>query len=205
MDPSVFNPVAALPCAKGGGDRTRSIGTGNLLGFVRGTTDSIGYTFFSYGASSGIAGSTPYGYLKLDGVDPLGLGTPNQQLPTCANPCPLAPNTSFLTLRKGGYQAWAIYRVVTDATGPNNTYAAALVAAAQKNVNSTVPDFVPFNAQADGDLGLQVFRSHYTQSGVAPHNGINVSPESGGDMGGCIELKADELAFAPSEILSCQQ
>jgi ABC-type phosphate transport system substrate-binding protein len=204
IDPSVSNPVAALPCVKGGGDRTRAIGTGNAVGFVKATTDAIGYTFFSYGNVSSIAGSANYGYLTLNGADPIGGGTLNQQLPTCAGPCALAPNTSFPTLRSGGYQAWSVYRVVTDKTGNNHTFAAALIAAAQATINSKIPDFVPFTAQADGDLGLLVFRSHYTQNG-APHNGINTAAESGGDMGGCIELKADELAIAPAEILNCKQ
>ncbi len=206
VNPATDNPLAAKPCVKGGGDRTRAIGTGNAVAFVKATTDSIGYTFFSYGNVSSIAGSANFGYLTLNGSDPLSLGTVNQQLPTCAGPCALAPNTSFPNLRSGGYQAWSVYRVVTDksATNANNIYATALIAAAQKSINSKVPDFVPFTAQADGDLGMLVFRSHFTQNG-APHNGINTAAESGGDMGGCIELKADELAIAPAEILNCKQ
>jgi hypothetical protein len=214
------NPVAALPCVHGGGDRTRAIGTGNLVGFVKATTDSIGYAFFSYGNVSGLTsatGNTNFGYLTLNGSDPIGNADntfPNQQLPFCAIPCALAANTSFPTLRNGGYQAWSILRAVTDKTGVNNTNVAALVAAAQKTVNSKVPDFVPFTPQADGDNGLLVFRSHY---GTGPHNGINETdgdgsvgddPEAGQDMGGCIILKADEVAIANDtvkEILNCKQ
>ena len=204
VNPATANPVAALPCTKGGGDRTRAIGTGNEVGFVKATTDSIGYAFFSYGNVSSIAGNANFGYLTLNGVDPIGTaGTVNQELPTCAGPCALAPNTSFPNLRNGGYQAWSIYRVVTDKTGNNNTYATALANAAQATINSKIPDFVPFKAQVDGDKGLLVFRSHFTQNG-APHNGINTAAESGGDEGGCIELKADELAIAPAEILNCK-
>jgi ABC-type phosphate transport system substrate-binding protein len=220
VNPATANPVAALPCTKGGGDRTRAIGTGNLIGFVKATTDSIGYAFFSYGNVSSIAASPNYGYLTLNGVDPIGTSTlANQQLPTCAGPCALAPNTSFPNLRNGGYSAWSIYRVATDkATGTqvctggtqtqatkNFCFASALIAAAQSTINSKVPDFVPFTPQADGDKGLLVFRSHFTQNG-APHNGINNANhlEGGGDEGGCIELKADELAIAPAEILNCR-
>jgi len=221
VNPATANPVAALPCTTGGGDRTRAIGTGNLVGFVKATTDSIGYAFFSYGNVSSIAGSANYGYLTLNGTDPIGTaGTVNQQLPTCAGPCALAPNTSFPSIRNGGYQAWSIYRVATDkitgtqvCTGgtqsqatKNFCFANALVAAAQSTINSKIPDFVPFSAQADGDKGLLVFRSHFSQNGT-PHNGINNSThlEGGGDEGGCIELKADELAVAPAEILNCRQ
>ena len=207
VDPATDNPLAAKPCVHGGGDRTRAIGTGNAVGFVKATTDAIGYTFFSYGNVSGLALNPNYGYLTLDGTDPLSLGTVNQQLPSCATGCAAAPNTSFPNLRNGGYRAWSVVRVVTDKTGVNNTNALALVNAAQKSVNSKIPDFVPYRAQADGDLGLLVFRSHYTQNG-APHNGINTVAESGGDAGGCVELKADELAIAGDvvkEILNCKQ
>jgi hypothetical protein len=212
------NPVAALGCVHGGGDRTRAIGTGNLVGFVKATTDSVGYAFFSYGNVSsltGASGNTNFGYLTLNGTDPIGLASglppgspvpfPNQQLPFCNAPCPLAPNTSFPAVRNGGYSAWSVLRAVTDKTGVNNTNVAALVSAAQATVNSKIPDFVPFKAQADGDLGLLVFRSHY---GTGAHNGINTAAEAGQDMGGCIELKADELAIAGDtvkEILNCKQ
>ena len=39
INPATANPVAALPCTKGGGDRTRAIGTGNLVGFIRTNSD----------------------------------------------------------------------------------------------------------------------------------------------------------------------
>jgi len=191
------------PCINGGGDRAHAIGTGNMVKAVKAITDSIGYIFFSYGNVSSIAANPSYGYLQLEGTDPINASYTNGQLPTCAGPCPVAPNTSFPNLRNGAYRAWSRYRVVTDKTGVNNTNTAALVAEAQKTINSNIPDFVPDSPQADGDLGLLVFRSHY---GTGAKNGINVSPETGQDMGGCIYHKADEVALGgTNQLITCQQ
>jgi len=191
------------PCLHGGGDRGHAIGTGNMVKAVKAITDSIGYIFFSYGNVSSIAANANYGYLTLDGVDPISANYTNGQLPTCAGPCPLAPNTSFPNLRNGSYRAWSRYRVVTDKTGVNNTNTAALVAEAQKTINSNIPDFVPDAPQADGDLGLLVFRSHY---GTGAKNGINVKPETGQDMGGCIYHVTDEVALGGTvQLINCKQ
>ena len=192
-------------CLHGGGDRGHTIGTGNMVKSVKATTDSIGYIFFSYGNVSSIAANPSYGYLTLNGVDGISAAYTNGQLPTCAGPCALAPNTSFPNLRNGSYAAWSKYRVVTDKTGVNNTNTAALVAEAQKTINSNIPDFVPATPQADGDLGLLVFRSHY---GTGAHNGNNNPPsaaEAGQDMGGCIYHITDDQAIAPAELLNCKQ
>ena len=208
VNPAVDNPLLQN-CVHGGGDRGRALGTSNGVKSVKATTDSLSYIFFSFGNVSTIAGNPSYGYLKLDGVDPIfssyagtaaGFDT-NQntsttvlgQLPTCAGPCPVAPNASFPNVRSGAYRAWSIYRVVTDKTGVNNTNASAIVNAAEATVNENIPDFVPFGAQADGDQGLTVFRSHY---GAGAHNGINVPTEAGQDAGGAIFQRADELAIA---------
>jgi hypothetical protein len=220
VNPAVDNPLLQN-CLHGGGDRGRAIGTGNGVKSVKATTDSLSYIFFSYGNVSSIANNPNYGYLKLDGVDPIFTsynGTAsgfdaNQntsttvlgQLPGCAGPCPVAPNTSFPNLRNGAYRSWSIYRVVTDKTGANNINAAAIVKAAQASINQNIPDFVPSNAQADGDLGLTVFRSHY---GTGAHNGINTPAEAGQDAGGAIFQRADEQAIAGDtvkEILNVKQ
>jgi len=190
-------------CINGGGDRGHAIGTGNMVKSVKATTDSIGYTFFSYGNVSSIAANPSYGYLQLEGTDPINANYTNGQLPTCAGPCALAPNTSFPHIRDGSYRAWSRYRVVTDKTGVNNTNTAALVAEAQKTINSIIPDFVPDGPQADGDLGLLVFRSHY---GTGAKNGINVLPEAGQDEGGCIYHKTDEVSLGgTNQLINCQQ
>ena len=101
------------------------------------------------------------------------------------------PNASFTNLRNGDYRSWSMLRLVTDTQGNNNTYAKALVAAAQNDINLYVPDFVPYVA-ANGDSGMHFYRSHFAQSGVNPNNGLpfaEPSREKGGDVGGCIEPK----------------
>jgi ABC-type phosphate transport system substrate-binding protein len=199
------NPLN-LACTSGGGFRQRAIGTGEMVGTaVLNTKDSIGYTFWGFGNVSKIAGNTNYGYLTLAGVDPIQATYTNGELPLCVSStgvsgvCPAAPGTSFPNLRNGTYHAWSVLRVVTDASGINLTNTKVLVNAIQNNVNTTVPDFVPFNA-VGGDPGLKYYRSHYLQSGVAPNNGLSGQREAGGDVGGCIE----PVGPAPG-VLSCHQ
>ncbi len=93
-------------CITEPGVRRRGIGTGEVVGSsgsagVLGTEDSIAYTFFSYGNISKLATSTNYGYLMIDGIDPLfdsydnaaanlgqpavsGTGDTYGELPTCS-------------------------------------------------------------------------------------------------------------------------
>ncbi len=161
------NPVKNLPCVAGGivptgGDRTRSIGTGELVngvsgvGGVKNTLDSIGYAFFSFSNVAQIAtlDSNPpggavtkqpgYGYLMINGVDPLfdrydnGSATPNPgqpatladplswgELPACATGvASLLPDCrvsgiwgtkpSYPNLRNGTYPAWSELRMMCD-------------------------------------------------------------------------------------------
>jgi hypothetical protein len=191
------NPLN-MTCVTGPGTRYRGIGTGEIVGGVlngNGSSffsgvDAIGYTFFSYGNVSKIAGSASYGYLTLNGVDPL-VGQPGYvqgQLPVCALPCPAKPGTTFKHLRDGTYRSWSVLRAVSDRSGVNRNNLSALVVAAQNNINKTVPDFVPFRAAA-GDPGLKLYRSHsknaYTVG--APSNGLGGVPENGSDVGGCIK------------------
>src|ERR1035441_5996652 len=199
------NPLN-LACTSGGGFRQRAIGTGEMVGTaVLNTKECIGYTFWGFGNVSKIAGNTNYGYLTLPGVDPIQATYTNGELPLCVSStgvsgvCPAAPGTSFPNLRNGTYHAWSVLRVVTDASGINLTNTKVLVNAIQNNVNTTVPDFVPFNA-VGGDPGLKYYRSHYLQSGVAPNNGLSGQREAGGDVGGCIE----PVGPAPG-VLSCHQ
>src|SRR5208282_5144841 len=145
--------VKALPCWYPGsdgvatGDRTRAIGTSEMVngsggGGVLGTTDSIGYAFFSFSNVSKIAKSANYGYLTLDGVDPIFAsyigGDPGQpatdgaewgELPAC-NPalngspggCTAtdlwAGGNSFPHLRDGTYRAWSLLRAICDTAQP---------------------------------------------------------------------------------------
>jgi hypothetical protein len=191
------NPLN-MTCVSGPGVRYRGIGTGEIVGAVlngNGSTffngvDAIGYTFFSYGNVSKIAGSSSYGYLTLNGVDPL-IGQPGYikgQLPVCALPCPAKPGSTFKHLRDGTYRSWSVLRAVSDRSGANRSNLSALVVAAQNNINKTVPDFVPFRAAA-GDPGLRLYRSHSKNAFTtgAASNGLGGMPENGSDVGGCIK------------------
>ncbi|HSY64089.1 MAG TPA: hypothetical protein VK829_05795 [Terriglobales bacterium] len=191
------NPLN-MTCVTGPGVRYRGIGTGEIVGavfngngssFFNGT-DAIGYTFFSYGNVSKIAGSASYGYLTLNGVDPL-IGQPGYvagQLPVCALPCPAKPGATFKHLRDGTYRSWSVLRAVSDRSGVNRNNLDALVIAEQNDINKYVPDFVPFRAAA-GDPGLKLYRSHSKNAytvGTAS-NGLGGQPENGSDVGGCIK------------------
>jgi len=185
-------------CAAGG-KRTRAIGTGELVSAVTSTKDSIGYSFWGFGNFSKIANNNGYHYLMVDSSDPIHATYSNGLLPPCGAACPAAPGSTFPNVRNGNYKSWSVLRVVTDASGPNRTNTQNLVTATQNNVNSTVPDFVPFNAAA-GDPGLKLYRSHFQRAGVAPNNGLSGQTEAGGDVGGCIETKGP----APG-VLNCHQ
>lgn len=72
---STDNPLNQT-CITEPGTRKRGIGTGEVVGSsgtggVVNVNDSIAYTFFSYGNVSKLADSTSYGYLMIDGIDPL--------------------------------------------------------------------------------------------------------------------------------------
>ena len=62
------------------GYRLRGVGTGELVNNVKtlapigtstGTTDNLGYTFFSFANVATLSTSNSYGYLDYDGVDPI--------------------------------------------------------------------------------------------------------------------------------------
>jgi hypothetical protein len=184
------NPLAgqAGTCS-GGGQRFRAIGTGEEVKSVQNSNtaatfptaqDGIGFTFFSYGNVSSIANNTSYGYITLDGVDPIfqsygagqsidpgqpsGSGViPGQaNLPAvCTTGFPCSEDAiwgngfSFPNLRNGTYRSWSLLRLV--ATGIPNTNAIALVNASQKYVVINTPDYVPFKSvSAVGSLGKTV-------------------------------------------------
>jgi len=72
---SANNPLQNLPCASSTGDRTRAIGTGEVVGTgstgVLGTANSLGYIFTGWGNLAKFTGQAKYNYLTVDGVDPL--------------------------------------------------------------------------------------------------------------------------------------
>jgi len=203
------------PCAAGAGDRYRSIGTGqevssvlnsNVAGKFNQQKDGIGYAFFSYGNFSSIANNAGFGYITLNGIDPIfaSYGTtidPGQPatagvLPAEANlpatclpvasqfPCDEAliwkNGFSFPNLRNGTYRAWSLLRLVS--TGTPSTNAAALAKASNKFVVQGIPDYVPALAVAGlttKELGLKLLRSHYQQK---DGNGTNLGAGPAGNV-----------------------
>jgi hypothetical protein len=181
------NPLAGQSgtCVSGSGSRYRAIGTGEEVKSVQNSgvagvyptqIDGIGYTFFSYGNVSSIANNANYGYITLNGIDPIfaayGAGTSidpgqpagNGVLPAQANlpsvctsgfPCPensiWGNGFSFPNLRNGTYRAWSLLRLVS--TGTPSTNAIALAKASNKYVVINTPDYVPA-AAVTGEVGL---------------------------------------------------
>ena len=216
------NPLRVTPCTAGGA-RSRAIGTSQMVGTAvknagggaGGTgengNDGIGYAFFSFGNVSSISGSANFGYLTLDGQDPIGLRTANQQLPVCAYPCPeskfpawISGKTlqSFPSLRTGKYTAWSLLRMVTI-SGKEALVEDLAKASFKYDVNFT-SDFIPVDETVDShgntDPGLIWWHTHYQQrdanglalgggptNGTFPthHNPSVVAGDHGGDMGGC--------------------
>ena len=206
------NPLAAAPCGTGG-SRWRAIGTGEEVKSVLNSNanngmDGIGYAFFSYGNVSTIGNSASYGYLQLNGIDPIfhvygttidpgqpaiaGALPSTATLPAaCAGAFPCAEkliwkgNLSFPNLRNGAYRSWSVLRLISDGTALSN--AKLLITTAQTVAANITPDYVPAVKVGTVDPGLALLRSHYTQEGVAPGNiGTGGSGDKGGDMGGCI-------------------
>ena len=219
----VINPTRApynpLNLACGSGSRQRRIGTGQVLSAINGTAHTIGYFFFSFANAATVNGNAAnqshYNYITLDGIDPLGIkGTVNQELPFCsATLCPATTwwtgGVSFPTLRNGTYKAWSLYRWTVYNSNHDPLGPAALAQSMQDNINNTVADFVPFVTSTNSD-GLEVYRSHFTQSAVAcgytvatdagkecngnqsptesltNGNSLGGGPEQGGDEGGVV-------------------
>lgn len=178
-----------------GGNRTRAIGTGEMVAVVNSTnvTDTIGYAFYSLGT---FGGKTHLKYVTLDAADPLwpsyggnpyGAGV----FPTCTGKvnlgtfnCPSGQPT-FDGVKNGSYTNWnvirsAYYGSASTCASPFTTVSAAcLIQAAQDQanpVNGNVRDYVPVvycNNSACGTpvQNLTYFRAHYSVSGVTGHNG----------------------------------
>jgi hypothetical protein len=200
---SPYNPLN-LSCASGG-KRNRAVGTGDVTSAIKANANTLGYFFYGFANASKLTG-VGFQYLTLDGVDPIGLATTNQQFVNCpvapATTCPStlwAGGLSYPHIRDGRYKAWSIYRWVVysseigaDPLGPDK-----LAQAAQDAVDTSIADFVPFHTTSGGD-GLEVYRSHFTQT-LAANNGsattansldggnaMGGGTEAGGDMGGAI-------------------
>ncbi len=198
VNAAVNNPLAGQSgtCLAGAGGRYRGIGTGEEVKWVLNSNkniamDGIGYTFFSYGNVSSIANNSAYGYIQLNGVDPIFAsysgGDPGQPgggtVPGAANlpaacdvsgvpsfPCPekdiWAGGLSFPNVRNGTYGAWSIVRLVATTGSYAYQKAVALVNHSQQFVVTSVPDYIPFKKTIAGgttDPGLLYLRSHYQQ------------------------------------------
>ena len=202
------NPLSgdAGTCLAGAGHRYRGIGTGEVVNNgvkVSGSAypnavDGIAYTFFSYGNVSKISNSASYGYIQLNGIDPIFQtfgSTLDPGQPASAGTLPAAANLpatcaggvgsfpcnevniwkngfSFPNLRNGTYRAWSLLRLVVTAGQPESANASNLVKASNVFVVTSVPDYVPAVAVAGTpDLGLKLLRSHYQQKAG---NGANL-------------------------------
>ena len=197
VNAAVNNPLAGQSgtCLAGAGGRYRGIGTGEEVKWVLNSNkniamDGIGYTFFSYGNVSSIANNSAYGYIQLNGVDPIFAsysgGDPGQPgggtVPGAANlpaACDVSGVPSSLARRKtSGPPAyfserseWHLRRVVDRAlVSTTGSYAyqkaVALVNHSQQFVVTSVPDYIPFKKTIAGgttDPGLLYLRSHYQQ------------------------------------------
>jgi hypothetical protein len=188
---------------------TETAGTGSASGTCVGA-DNIGYAFWGYGNFSFGNNNAPLTtkYLQVDGVDPINSSYNGGTFPVCDKTNFTAPGqcttVPFTHILDGSYPIWSIYRVVTKSPAP--ALVSALVAGAQTNYN-VVYDFVPANQ-------LGVFRSHYTQAGVLPHNGnVTGVAEAGGDVGGAVFTVSNDLdhvtdygtSTASGEILNVKQ
>jgi len=184
-----------------GGQRTRAIGTGEVVTVVNSANakDAFGYAFYSIGTFGGKANVK---YVTLQGSDPLwpsyaanpyGPGV----LPQCSGKVNLAvPSFScthaqptFDGITTGHYLNWnvvrsAYYGAAATCPSPAVVSAACLVQAAQDQanpVNGNVRDYVPVvycnNAACSAPVqNLTYFRAHYSVSGVTGHNGYTGAP-----------------------------
>jgi uncharacterized membrane protein YfbV (UPF0208 family) len=187
------NPLSSLLCLAGGGARTRGIGTGEVMngdkingvsyggvqysGAATGsyTNDGIGYAFWSFGNVSALAG-TNYGYLSLDGEDPLGLPgySPGGILPTPpavtfpVSEAALWPPVggilnSYPNVRSGKYTTWTNVRMFTSAGADGGD----LVSTLFTTVVNTAPDFIPAEKTTDAngnvDPGEQIWHTRFQQ------------------------------------------
>lgn len=178
-----------------GGNRTRAIGTGEMVAVMNSTnvTNAIGYAFYSLGS---FGGKTNVKYVTLDGSEPLwpsydtnpyGAGV----FPTCTGKlnlgtfsCPHGQPT-YDGIKSGRYSNWNVIRAiyyggVSTCASPFTTVSAGcLLQAAQDQanpVNGNVRDYVPVVYCNNSTCGspvynLTYFRSHYFNTGTSGHNG----------------------------------
>ncbi len=178
---STSNPLglasAGATCANGAtgageGYRWRAIGSSEEVKSVKGSpggssnanaADGIGYVFFNYEGVTTIADTTEYGYITLNGIDPIftsynggidpgqpgsvggtlpqGTLPPSTGLPACEDQLWGLSGLSYPNLRNGTYRAWSYLRLVygtTPATAVKN-----LITSSNSIAVTSVPDYVP--------------------------------------------------------------
>jgi hypothetical protein len=178
VDPADPNTNPLNLTAADGGTRQRTGSSSEEVSEIGDIANSLGYVLFSFGNVSPIVSTARY--VTVDGIDPLYASYTSGALPTCTVPCP--GEVTYPNLINGSYPIWSIITVVSAKPVPAGI--TSIITAAQTQV-ANIPDFVPFSS-------LEVFRSHYTQDGVAPNNGHTRTAESGGDMGGAVfTIQAD--------------
>jgi hypothetical protein len=199
---SPYNPLNLATAVHG--TRLRADSTSEVVSELVATPNSLGYLAFGFANAGKLSGAS-WNYLTIDGVDPLAIpGTVNQELPngtvtTASGVWTTSP--SFPNIRNGSYRLWALerYLVYNSSIGVDPYGPDALAQSERDTIDSTVADFIPFET-SDGSDGLDVYRSHFAQAGVAGNNGAATSAnlldggntlggltEAGGDVGGAIQ------------------
>jgi len=198
VDPSSSGGNPLNITNSGGGWRKRAIGTGEMVSQVGTNTngDVLGYSFWSTGNFANVVSNTKY--FTVDGVDPLFPSYAGGFFPTCTIPCPGI--VTFTNLANGSYPIWAMLIVTTAKAIPPGV--SALITAAQVQAVNSSPDFIPVSA-------LNVFHSHFTQSGRSPADGYKTGvAEAGGDMGGAVfpvQADLDSITDTGKEIVNLKQ
>lgn len=220
----IYNGGAEVgkPCKTVGGvtgHRVRAIGTGQMVsgasgvGGVKNIPDSIGYTFFSWGNVAPLANSASYGYIAVDGVEPIFtthcstdpcgfVEDPGQRRDDKLPACDVNLNgTAGTPAAIGGCRdtdvfsgnsfpnlrngKYRAWSILRMFRDNGDTDAQDLADAMQEQVNNNVVDLVPFNDIPGPDPGLAVYRSFSKRPKSTPATPSNIN-EVGGDMGGCI-------------------
>lgn len=203
----VTNYTMSIPTV-GGGTRSRTIGTGQELSTLFGSSvDTLGYAFWSVGNFAN-AGSNPTSkYLQVDGVDPFFDSYSTGTIPTKLNG--LTDNVNLDNVANGAYPIWSSLRLVN--VDPTITPNVAGLANVSQNFVPTGPggrpDYVPASQ-------LFVVHSHFAPPGVGVaggvSNGSGIFPaapdcsatEAGGDVGGVVFTADQEentcLAVSPA-------
>jgi hypothetical protein len=194
VNPSAPNGNPLNLAGPNGGWRRRVIGNGEMVTELGNAANGnvLGYGFWSTGNFASLTSTARY--LMVDGVDPLFSSYAGGFLPSCVAPCPGI--VTFTNVLNGSYPAWNVLTFTTAKPVPPGVQA--LINDLQSFVVNTVPDFVPITS-------MNVFRSHYNQSGKVGSNGYKANnPEAGGSVQGAVftvQSDLDEITDTGKEII----